>query len=145
MSEKPTTLLAIKPLQYQGEQLLKDQWHEFIESMRTSLLQSGFENAESTNKLLLFSFTHPFSALTAISNCLSKTKESFSATAAKGSTPINVVLHLSQKNAPVVPCQNADASLWEALDPEKFYICSKLKGSWTALMDQKKLHMPQLY
>nr|MBF0222350.1 hypothetical protein [Desulfobulbaceae bacterium] len=139
MAENPTTLIVLKPLSYQGEQLLKDKWPSFLEAIRTSLQNSGFEDSGSSNELLLFSFNHPFAALNALTNCLASVKESYSATAAEGAMPISIILHLTQKDDLPTPYQNADAQLWEVLEPEKIYINRHLKSNWEILMAKKSL------
>lgn len=119
--------------------MFKDQWAAFLVSIRASLQNSGFENPESSTELLVFSFNHPFAALTAVNNFLTSTKESYSATAADGAVPISIILHLIQKDDLPAPYQNADANLWETLEPEKIYINRQLKTNWELLMAKKGL------
>jgi len=139
MPEHPSTLLAIKPLPYIEDRIPAELWPAFLDLIRTNLQHSGFEDPESCDELILFTYNHPFSAIAALNNCLSKVKETFSATTDEGNTPINIILHLVQRDDTGSQFRNADASIWEMLNPEGIYISRELKTNWDLLMDKREL------
>lgn len=133
-----TVLTAIKPLQYQGENLLQDKWKHFLEIIQTTLKQSGFEDPASSNELLLYSFNHPFPAITAILSCITAIRNTFNEIAPDTKLPFHVILHLCQPDEIKIPAKNPDAEIWELLKPQIIYITRPLKSNWEVLMAQKQ-------
>ena len=61
-----STLLAIRPLTYQGEQALPGRWSAFFKALRNLLVQVGIEAPDSSEDLLLVYYDEPFAALDAL-------------------------------------------------------------------------------
>lgn len=135
---EPSILLAIKPLHYQGQQLLKARWTSFITKLRTILQQSGFEAGDSSEALLLFTFNHPYAAITALSLFISKTRHDLESENS-GPLPLQIIVHLRSADEINPPYRNPGAGLWELLTPEAIHITRPLKAAWEQLMAQKPL------
>ena len=130
---------AVKPLHYLGKTTLINEWPSLLYSIRTHLQQSGFETEDSREELMLFSFNHPHSAITAIFSTIALLKKEFPATAADGGVPFHFILHLPQPGEVNSPIQNPDTNVWKILKTESIYISRPLKLNWESLMAQKKL------
>ncbi len=139
MDTEPSILLAIKPQHYQGQLLLKDNWPPVIAELRTLLKECGFEEGDSNETLLLFTFSHPHSAITALSHFISKTRTSLDEHNNKQALPLQIIVHLSPADEITCPYRNHEAELWEFLSPESIHITRTLKSAWDLLMAQNPL------
>lgn len=139
MVSEPSILLAIKPQHYQGQQLLKENWPPAIAELRARLQECGFEEDDSDEALLLFTFSHPFAAITALSNFIGKTRTRLDAQNIKHALPLQIIVHLSPVDEITTPYRNHEAEVWEFLNPESIHITRTLKSAWDVLMAQKPL------
>lgn len=133
-----SSLLAIRPLSYQGEQVLHTLWPAFLQTLRKLLIQVGTEAPASTAELLLVYYDEPFAALTTFFESLESLKK-HQWQADWGAVPIQVVLHLHRKKDPPVDFSEASAPVWGVLQPETLYITRALKLQWEQLFAGKKL------
>jgi len=137
---QPVILLAIKPLHYQGQQLFQENWGAFIIELRTLLRESGFEDGDSNETLLLFTFNHPNSVITTLFQFIGKTRKALNWQSSDKSLPLQIIVHLNQPEATSTPpYRNPKAGLWELLSPEVVHISKALKSSWDLLMAKTTL------
>ncbi len=140
MVPPPTILLAIKPLHYHGQQVLKEGWLPFIEELRSSLRESGFEDNDSSEGLLLFTFAHPYAAITSLSTQIHKAHGKLDSTLGDHPLPLQIIVHLSQgEDSSAASYRAPESGVWELLTPEAIYITKALKISWDSLMAQNPL------
>jgi hypothetical protein len=137
--DTPSILLAIRPQPYQGQQLLGEKWGPFIDGLRGLLKQSGFEDEDSTEALLLFNFTHPHPAITTVLSYISKARLNLNEQRQGEPLPIQIIVHLVQDDETNNAFRNPAAGVWELLPPEAIHISRQLKASWDQLMVQKPL------
>ncbi len=133
-----SSLLAIRPLSYQGEQVLQDRWPPFLQALRNLLVQVGIEAADSTAELLLIYYDEPFAALSTFFESLESLKKQ-QWQADWGAVPIQVILHLHRKKDPPVDFGEATAPVWGVLEQETPYVTRALKLQWNQLFAGKKL------
>jgi len=133
-----STLLAIRPLSYQGEQLLQGRWPVFLQALRGLLIQVGIEAPESTTELMLFYYDEPFAALSTFVESLESLKK-HQWQADLGAVPIQVILHLHRKKDPPVDFAETTASAWGVVQQEILYVTRALKLQWDQLFADKKL------
>jgi len=133
-----SSLLAIRPLSYQGGQILQDRWPAFVQCFRNLLIQVGIEAADSTAELLLIYFDEPFAALSTFFESLESLKKQ-QWKPEWGGVPVQVILHLHRKKDPPVDFGEATAPIWGMLQPEALYVTRALKLQWTQLFAGKKL------
>ncbi len=133
-----STLLAIRPLSYQGQQVLQGRWSAFLKALHNLLVQVGVEAPDSTAELLLIYYDEPFAALSTFFESLESLKK-HQWQAEWGAVPIQVVLHLHRKKDPPVDFGEASAPLWGVLQPETLYVTRALKLQWEQLFSGKKL------
>jgi len=139
MVSEPSILLAIKPQHYQGQQLLKENWLPVLAELRDRLQECGFEEGDSSETLLLFTFSHPFAAITVLSHFIDKTRARLDEQNKKQLLPLQIIVHLSPVDEITTPYRNHEAEVWEFLSPESIHITRTLKSSWDLLMAQKPL------
>lgn len=140
MDTEPSILLAIKPLHYQGQQLFHEKWGAFIVDLHAQLQESGFEDADSNETLLLFRFNHPTAAITTLSHFISKTRSALKWQGSDKSLPLQSIVHLLQpETIGATPFRNPKAGLWELLSPEVIHISKALKSAWDLLMAKTTL------
>lgn len=134
-----TALLAIKPLHYQGQQLLKEQWPQVVQKLRSALQALAFEESESSNSLLLFTFNHPYSAITATLSYANSFRRDFAPQFNECSLPFQIIIHLPSGNEINSPYRNPNAKLWEMIESESIHITKAVKTAWEWLMAKKNL------
>ncbi|HIJ79300.1 MAG: hypothetical protein OEY01_09975 [Desulfobulbaceae bacterium] len=137
-----SAVLAIRPLRYQGEQILKKQWPDFLISFKKLLIQIGREAKDSTDELLLLDYDHPYTALVSFLESLDlikkqKWKQEW------GPIPVQVIFHLHKKKEPPPLFRDSTASLWSALQAEALYVTRVLKLQWVQLFADKNLPVYQ--
>ena len=133
-----STLLAIRPLTYQGEQALPGRWPAFFKALRNLLVQVGIEAPDSSEDLLLIYYDEPFAALsTFFENLQSLKKQQWQPQ--MGAVPIQVIVHLHRRKDPPVDFGEATASVWGVLQPETLYVTRALKLQWNLLFAGKKM------
>jgi hypothetical protein len=133
-----STLLAIHPLSYQGEQALQGLWPAFLQALRKLLVQVGIEAPESTAELWLIYYDEPFAALSAFFESLESLKKQHWQ-AKLGAVPIQVILHLHRKKDPPADFGEATAPIWGAVQQEVPHVTRALKLQWDQLFAGKKL------
>ena len=133
-----SSLLAIRPLSYQGEQVLHKRWPAFFQALRSLLVQVGIEAPESTAELLLIYYDEPFTALSTFFESLEALKKE-QWQAAWGAVPIQVILHLHRKKDPPVDFGETTAPLWGVVQQETLHVTRALKLQWNQLFAGKKL------
>ena len=133
-----SSLLAIHPLSYQGEQVLQDRWPAFLQALRKLLIQVGIEAPESTAELLLIYYDEPFAALSTFFESLESLKKQHWQ-ANWGGVPIQVILHLHRKKDPPVDFCEATAPIWGVVQQEILHVTRALKLQWDQLFAGKKL------
>jgi len=133
-----STLLAIRPLSYQGEQVLPGRWSAFLKAFHNLLTQVGIEAADSTTELILIYYDEPFAALSTFFESLESLKKQ-QWRAELGAVPIQVIVHLHRKKDPPVDFGEATAPVWGMLQPETLYVTRALKLQWNLLFAGKKM------
>lgn len=134
-----TTLLAIKPLHYQGQQLFKELWSPLVQELRAALQTLGFEESESSDALLLFTFNHPSSAITTTISHASKIRRDYAKQLNGSSLPFQIIIHLPSGNEINSPFRNPDAKLWEMVEADIIHVSKPLKSVWEVLMAKSNL------
>ncbi len=133
-----STLLAIRPLSYQGEQLLQGRWPAFLQALRALLVQVGIEAPESTTELMLINYDEPYAALSTIVESLESLKK-HQWQADWGAVPVQVILHLHRKKDPPVEFAETTSSVWGVAQQEILHVTRALKLQWEQLFAGKKL------
>ena len=133
-----STLLAIRPLSYQGEQVLPGRWAAFLKAFHNLLVQVGIEAADSTAELILIYYDEPFAALSTFFESLESLKKQ-QWRAELGAVPLQVIVHLHRKKDPPVDFGEATAPVWVVLQPETLYVTRALKLQWNLLFAGKKM------
>ena len=133
------TLLSINIISHKGKQLLHGKWPLFVNELRNGLQQTGLQNPESTNNLLIFNFNHPFTALSSLMESLNNAKQVVQWYQELGSAPIQAVIHLDNPAERFPDLFDVTANLWNFLEQEAIYLTRALKVHWEALMAGKKL------
>lgn len=133
-----SSLLAIRPLSYQGEQVLHKRWPAFFQALRGLLVQVGIEAPESTADLLLIYYDEPFAALSTFFESLESLKKQ-QWQAEWGAVPIQVILHLHRKKDPPLDFAEAAAPIWGVVQQEILHVTRALKLQWNQLFAGKKM------
>ncbi|MDD5759267.1 MAG: hypothetical protein PHI06_09310 [Desulfobulbaceae bacterium] len=140
MSTESSILLAIKPQHYQGKKLFPERWSAFVSELRSQLKESGFEDSDSNETLLLFSFGNPTSAITTLCQFINQTKSALDCQAGDTAIPLQIILHLSQPETKyTLAYRNPRASIWELLGPGTIHVCKAIHSSWQQLMAKSSL------
>lgn len=133
-----SSLLAIRPMSYQGEQVLHELWPAFLQALRKLLVQVGIEAPDSTAELMLIYFDEPFTALSTFFENLESLKKPHWQ-AGWGAVPIQVILHLHRKKDPPVEFGEATAPIWNVVQQETLHVTRALKLQWNHLFAGKKM------
>ena len=133
-----STLLAIRPLSYQGEQVLPGRWSAFFKALRNLLVQVGIEAPDSSDDLLLIYYDEPFAALSTFFESLQSLKKQ-QWQAGMGAVPIQIIVHLHRRKDPPVDFGEATAPVWGVLQPETVYLTRALKLQWSLFFAGKKM------
>jgi len=137
MDTASTILVAIKPLHYQGHQRLQERWAVLVDELRDCLRERGFEDGDSHETLLLFTFNHPQTAVSTLSHFISKTRRDLGWSEDAPPLPLQIILHLCPLTAKSpVPYRNPEAGVWELLSCELIHISKALRSAWERLMIQ---------
>ncbi len=137
MNQSSGTLLIIRPLTYQGEQVLQKQWPAFVQTFRNLLSQNGIETNDSNEELILLHYDHPFAALTSYFESLDLMKKQ-KWQKDWGAVPVQAIIHLAKKNEHP-PFRDPSASLWGVLSHETVHVSRHLKLQWEQIFAGKKL------
>ena len=131
MAEEFTIVLALQSLNSQGQNILGENWTDFLLDLRQSLAVKGHENPASTETLLLFHFAQPDTACVTLLESLTRLKKVYEWKKNVGPLPLHIVLHLEKEGDPPGPLHDATASFWDLLQLEQPYVTSPLKQQWT--------------
>lgn len=134
MAENYSIVAAVHLLTQQGQETLGDKWQHFAQSLRTSLKQTGMEEDESNDELLLFSYPHPKAAFSSVSDCLEYIKNELGSESIEEKLPVQIVFHLVKNGEDFPPIRNTTSDLWNFVEPETFYVTRSLKHQWRQLM-----------
>jgi hypothetical protein len=133
MKKTPTILLAVRTLSYQGGKILGNRWLPLVDALRQSLARSGFEQAGSSDELLLFTFPNPFLALTSLLESLERVKWEHGWQESHGALPVQAVIHLIEDEDPLPQIQQTGAGEWDLLQQESIHITRPLMKKWKEL------------
>ncbi|MBU0908560.1 MAG: hypothetical protein KJ717_03265, partial [Proteobacteria bacterium] len=139
MKKNNTILLAIRTLSYQGGKILGSRWLPLIDAVRQILAKSGFEQPESSDELLLFTFPNPFLALISLLEGLESVKVEHGWQESQGALPVQTVIHLLEKEDALPQIQQTSASEWDMLQQETIYLTRSLMRNWKELTAGREL------
>lgn len=120
-------------LNHEGNRDLGGQWPECVALFRTSLGRSGVATVESGTDFLVFSFSHPVTAIAAILEAIDAVKKTIhyqSSTA----LPVQIVLHLHKMADQASFTAEASPGFWETLQKEALYVSRRLRIQWNKLL-----------
>ncbi|MCB2183447.1 MAG: hypothetical protein KQH63_15545 [Desulfobulbaceae bacterium] len=139
MEKNNTILLAIRTQGYQGGKILGNRWLPLIDELRQAIAKSGIEDSASSDELLLFTYSHPFVALTSLQEGLDKCKAKHGWQETQGALPVQIVLHLIDEENGLPQLREPSAPFWDLLQQETFYITQSLKKKWDEFMAGREL------
>lgn len=139
MAEDYSILVAIHSQIHKGQEVLGDKWMNFFYTLRNLLLKNGLEDPESGVDLLLFTYSHPYSAFSSVFESLHQTKEEFEWEDSFGAAPLQIIFHLEKQGDLPAPLREASSNLWNLLREETPYVTRSLKLQWEVLMKEKSL------
>lgn len=130
MAAEFTFLLALQSLNSLGQNILGEQWTDFLLDLRQSLAVKGYEDPASTETLLLFHFPQPDTACVTLVETLTRLKKVYEWKENVGPLPLHIVLHLEKEGDPPGPLHDAEASFWDILQLEQLYATPPLQQQW---------------
>ncbi len=139
MKKTHSILLALRIPGYLPGRASDTNWIPLVDAVRQSLAKSGFEQPESCNELLLFTFPHPFPALASLRESLRNAKEEHGWNESYGSLPLQIALHLVEEDGSFPQVSQTSAIEWETLQPETAYVTLPLMRQWQELMADRDL------
>lgn len=125
-----TFLLALQALNSQGQNILGENWADFLLDLRQALAVKGKEDPASTEALLLFHFSQPDTACVTLQESLARLKKAYEWQENVGPLPLHIVLHLEKEGDPPGPVHDPTASFWDLLQHEQPYVTPPLKQQW---------------
>jgi hypothetical protein len=137
------SLLLIRPLTLQGQQLLGNRWPEFLRQLRFHLNRTATAEQENGPELLIFSFNHPHPAIASLLTGLQHLRTEMAWPPEQGNLPIRIILDLAPVGGASVTPPLA-AGIWDLLQPETLHITSALKFQWDLLMAGRQLFLHSL-
>ncbi|MFH1021108.1 MAG: hypothetical protein V1782_10950, partial [Pseudomonadota bacterium] len=126
-----TFLLALQAINSQRQNILGENWADFLLDLRQALAVNGKEDPASTESLLLFHFTQPDTACVTLQESLARLKKVYEWKENAAPLPLHIVLHLEKDGDSPGPEHDAAASFWDLLLLEQLYATSPLKQHWT--------------
>jgi len=130
MAAEFTTVLVLHALNYQGQNILGENWADFLLDLRQGLAVKGKEDPASTESLLLFSFAQPDVACIALLENLARLKKVYEWKENFGPLPLHIVLHLEKEGEPPGSVHDPAAIFWDLLHYEQPYATPSLKQQW---------------
>ena len=130
MPAEAAILLALQALNHQGQNILGENWADFLLDLRQALAEKGKEDPASTEALLLFHFVQPDTACVALLESLTRLKKAYEWNESVGPLPLHIVLHLEKEGDPPCPVYDSAASFWDPLLYEQPYVTRPLKQQW---------------
>lgn len=131
MAAEFTIVLALQAMNFQGQNILGEDWADFLLDLRQALAVKGKEDPASTETLLLFHFAQPDTACITLQESLARLKKVYEWKKNVGPLPLHIVLHLEKEGDPPSPVYDAAASFWDLLQLEQPYVTHPLKQQWT--------------
>lgn len=139
MSKITTTILSINVISHKGKQYLHGRWPVFVNALRDGLQQTGRLNPESSDNLFVFTYNHPYTALSSCLESLNQAKATVKWNEELGTVPIQIMLHLENPAERYADLYDPAANLWNFLQQEAIYLSRPLKTQWAQFMVGKKL------
>lgn len=133
MTEKQSILAIIHLLNNQGKKDLGGQWPEFTELLRKNLSRSGVATPESSSDFLVFSFSHPVTAISSILEAIGSAKKKINYQKS-AELPLQLVLHLQKKTDKTLFTAETSPGFWKSLQNESLYISRRLRIQWKKLL-----------
>ena len=130
MAAEFTFLLALQALNSLGQNILGENWADFLLDLRQSLAAKGHEDPASTETLLLFHFPQPDAACVTLLESLARLKKVYEWKGSAGPLPLHLLLHLEKEGDLPGPLHDAAASFWDLLQHEQLYATPPLKQQW---------------
>lgn len=139
MQSTQQTLAAIHTLPSQGKNRVGDRWHDFVPALRRILRRCAVMQQGSNEILLLFSFQHPFSAISLTLDALTEARLEIGWPDSAGPLPVQIVFHLDSGNDPEPQLADCRAALWNFLSHDTPYVSRTLKNHWQEVMTGRTL------
>ncbi|MEA2084288.1 MAG: hypothetical protein U9O82_08625 [Thermodesulfobacteriota bacterium] len=139
MAKNLSILVAVRALSHKGKRLIGDSWLKFLYGLRTYLQHTGAEDKESSDELLLFTYTHPYNAFSSLFESLEKIKSELNWKESLGPVPIQIIFHLEEPGEISSRIREISSDIWDMLQMEFPYVSRPLKNRWDQLMAEKKL------
>lgn len=130
MAAEFTFLLALQAMNSQGQNILGENWADFLLDLRQALAVKGQEDPAGTETLLLFHFPQPDTACVTLLESLTRLKKVYEWKENVGPLPLHLVLHLEKEGDPPGPLHDAAASFWDILQHERLYATPPLQQQW---------------
>lgn len=132
-------LLALHIVTGEGSKLSGEKWENVLSLLRNALQKNGSESPASRDDLLLFSYSHPFIALTEVIFILRTLKSDYREVFDNKGLPVQIVIDFCDDKGRLLFEQDADHDFWPLLIPGKIYVSQQLKTEWEQLMSGRKL------
>lgn len=139
MAAEFRTVLALHPLNYQGQNILGENWTDFLLDLRHALAVKGTEHPASTEGLLLFHFPRPDLACGTLLESLARLKKVYEWRENLGPLPLHIVLHLEKEGDVPGSVHDPAAAFWDLLLPEQPYATPPLHQYWPEGQDEANL------
>ena len=138
MAKNLSILLAVRALSHKGKRLVGDSWLKFLYGLRAHLQRTGIEDKDSSDELLLFTYTHPYNAFSSLFEGLERVKKDLGWKESLGPVPVQVIFHLEESRG-TLPVREITSDIWDMLQTELPYVSRPLKNRWDQLMAGRKL------
>lgn len=132
-------LLAVHVLTGEGSRLFGQNWENVLSSLRSTLQKNGSQCPRSRDDLLLFSYSHPFIALTDIIFILRTLKSDYHKALDNKGLPIQFIIDFYDDTGGLSLKLDSGHDFWSLLTPGKIYVSEPLKTEWKQLMSGRKL------
>ncbi|MHB1016074.1 MAG: hypothetical protein ACYC2W_12460 [Desulfurivibrionaceae bacterium] len=130
MPAESAIVLAFHPLNHQGQNILGENWADFLLDLRQALAVKGKEDSASTESLLLFYFEQPDTACITLLESLTRLKKVYEWKESFGPLPLHIILHLEKEGEPPGPVHDPAANFWDTLQHAQPYATPSLKQEW---------------
>ena len=132
-------LLAVHVLTGEGSKLFGENWENAFSSLRNTLQKNGSQCPTSRDDLLLFSYSHPFIALTEVISILRTLKSDYHDTLANKGLPLQFIIDFNDDKGRQLLEWDDGYDFWSLLTPGKIYVSAALQTEWEQFMSGRKL------
>ncbi|HIJ78373.1 MAG: hypothetical protein OEY01_04135 [Desulfobulbaceae bacterium] len=139
MADNYSILVAIHALNYQGKEILGENWDNLFRDLKKALHEKGIVDQAGSDELLLVGFELPFTAFTSVLENLARLKIQYEWQESLGPLPLQIVFHLEKPGDLPTPLRDVKASLWDLLRYEEPYVSRALKLQWEQLKLVEKM------